>query len=88
MIADNPPLVSPFNKSAAISGSQVTVGWTVGSGVELPLANNWTWKVEYLYIDFGDLNLSGAAPAGNVTASTSFVDHVVQATLNYHFMTY
>ena len=27
-------------------------GWTVGGGVEHQLAANWSWKIEYLYMDF------------------------------------
>jgi len=30
------------------------LGWTVGAGVEAPVAPHWTAKVEYLYSRFGD----------------------------------
>lgn len=29
-------------------------GWTIGSGVEAALGGNWTGKIEYLYLNFGN----------------------------------
>jgi outer membrane immunogenic protein len=43
------------------SDSATKVGWTIGAGVENALSGNWSWKVEYLYMDLGSVtaNLSG-----------------------------
>jgi outer membrane immunogenic protein len=41
--------------------STTKVGWTIGAGVENALSSNWSWKIEYLYMDLGSVtaNLSG-----------------------------
>jgi len=38
--------------------SDTMTGWTVGGGVELALAQNWSVKAEYLYIDLGDMDVT------------------------------
>jgi outer membrane immunogenic protein len=38
-------------------GGQDRVGWTVGTGIEWGLWQNWSVKAEYDYIDFGYGNL-------------------------------
>ena len=40
-----------FIFSGSESGMQV--GWTVGTGGEYALSNNWSVKIEYLYVDLG-----------------------------------
>jgi outer membrane immunogenic protein len=35
------------------TGGQDRVGWTVGTGIEWGLWQNWSIKAEYDYIDFG-----------------------------------
>jgi outer membrane immunogenic protein len=74
-----------FNQTTVLGGSKVKVGWTLGGGVEAPLANNWTWRLEYLYIDLGTLALSYPT---SVTTSTKFTDNIVRLGLNYHFAGY
>ena len=77
-------------------GSNTKVGWTVGAGFEYMIAQNWSLKTEYLYVDLGkdDLNLGalgaiggGGGPfpvgAGGITEQTRM--HVVRAGVNYHF---
>lgn len=46
--------------------STTKVGWTVGAGVENAFAGNWSWKVEYLYVDLGNVtaNVSGGLGTG------------------------
>jgi outer membrane immunogenic protein len=41
-------------------------GWTVGAGAEAAIDNNWSVKLEYLYMDLGDVG-SSSASATNVT---------------------
>jgi outer membrane immunogenic protein len=43
--------------SAASSASTVRTGLVVGVGVEQMLTQNFTWRVEYLYEDFGDFTV-------------------------------
>ena len=65
------------------------------------LPANWTWKLEYLYLDLGSLDavtsfagniafqgvtISGTAPiTGTITTHTHFRDNIVRVGLNYKF---
>jgi outer membrane immunogenic protein len=64
-------------------------GWTAGGGVEGQLTGKWTWKVEYLYMDFGTINYAFAEPPplapGNVTQALRVTDSVVRGGVNLHF---
>jgi len=68
------------------SHSTTKTGWTVGTGVEYAITNNWTFKSEYLYTDLGktkgyaDL---GSANRGDVSSDVKF--HTVRVGLNYKF---
>ena len=63
------------------SGTQI--GWTVGGGIEAAIAPNWTAKVEYLYVNLGNLNCTAAGClAGNTLNVT---ESVVRAGINYKF---
>ncbi len=42
------------------SNDATSVGFTVGGGVEGVLAYNWTWKIEYLHIDLGNVTTTFA----------------------------
>ena len=74
-------------------GSKTKVGWTVGAGFEYMIAQNWSFKTEYLYVDLGkdDLDLGalgafGGLPVpGGVTFTEQTRFHVVRAGVNYHF---
>jgi outer membrane immunogenic protein len=72
------------------SGSSWTLpmnmGWTVGAGAEAALGNNWSFKVEYLYMDLGNVGGSSAtvAPTSYVF-NTKFTDNIVRVGLNYKF---
>jgi outer membrane immunogenic protein len=37
-----------------LSESHASAGWTIGAGAEMGLAQNWTAKIEYLYVDLSD----------------------------------
>jgi outer membrane immunogenic protein len=41
--------------------STLKAGWTIGAGVENAISANWSWKIEYLYMDLGSItsNVSG-----------------------------
>jgi opacity protein-like surface antigen len=58
------------------------------------LPPNWTWKLEYLYLDLGSIDTATpfAAPsifnvvtAGTFTTHTHFTDNIVRVGLNYQF---
>lgn len=86
--------LSGFNGNGgvvAVSGSstETRLGWTVGAGVEGKITQNWSAKLEYLYMDLGrydSLSLS-LAPASLIGArvSSHFTDHILRAGINYQF---
>lgn len=64
--------------TAAASGSETKVGWTVGAGLEYGFTPNLSAKAEYLYVDLGK---SSVAPGDNVDITT----HLLRAGLNWRF---
>ena len=40
--------------AAALSETNMHVGWTAGAGIEVGLTPNWSAKAEYLYVDLSD----------------------------------
>jgi outer membrane immunogenic protein len=66
--------------------SSVDVGWTLGGGVEAALAQNWTVRAEYLYVQT-NASLSGSigVVGGTVNESGTVKDSIVRAALNYKF---
>ena len=70
------------------------VGYAAGGGVEGSFPNwsnwnlrNWTWKVEYLYLDLGTLSGSGFDTdfSGTYTYSARFTDNILRFGVNYNF---
>jgi outer membrane immunogenic protein len=43
--------------TAAWDGSKTLTGWVVGGGVEYMFNPNWIARLEYLYENFGDVNV-------------------------------
>ena len=78
-----------FPSLALTSATTTRAGWTAGGGVEGHLAGQWTWKVEYLYLDFGRTNFAFAEPAGfapgTVTQSLRVTDNVARFGVNWYF---
>lgn len=66
----------------AFSESQTRVGWTVGAGLEKKFNQNWSGKLEYLYVDFGTKTYFGGAANG---VDVSFHDHIFRGGFNYAF---
>ena len=59
--------------------SQSAVGWTVGVGAEVGIYQNWTAKIEYLYVNLSsnDYTLTGA--------KNGLDFGTVRLGVNYHF---
>jgi outer membrane immunogenic protein len=53
-------------------------GWTAGAGVEFALAQNWTAKAEYLFVD-----IPNASIAADVSAK--FTESMARVGVNYKF---
>jgi outer membrane immunogenic protein len=73
-------------------------GWTVGAGVETRLGGGWSAKLEYLYVDLGNVTDTfpiainpafGAAfiNGGSASSTNTFhvTDNIIRAGLNYKF---
>jgi outer membrane immunogenic protein len=75
--------------SVAFSSSQSHSAWVLGVGVEAALVGNWTWKIEYLYLDTGTITNNYTIPAGlgggTITVGDRVKDNVVRLGLNYRF---
>ena len=75
--------------SAGLNLSASKVGWTAGVGVEFALVDNWTAKVEYLYIDTGTISGTATVPAslggGSLTETAAIRDNVFRIGVNYRF---
>jgi outer membrane immunogenic protein len=70
------------------SADKTLWGWTVGTGVEYALTENWSAKLEYNYLDFGDNTLSFPVPIpriGAVDVDTTTSLHTVKFGVNYRF---
>jgi outer membrane immunogenic protein len=63
------------------STTETEVGWTAGAGIEAMLGRNWSWKVEYLYVDFGRSDIF-FAPTG-ITATNEI--HIARLGVNYRW---
>jgi outer membrane immunogenic protein len=70
--------VGPFSASNTYSG------WTVGGGLEYAFLNNWSAKLEYLHINFGDGPVAAVVPGTNIAAGR-LKDDIVRVGLNYKF---
>lgn len=64
-----------------LSTEDSNIGWTAGGGAEWAFAPHWTAKVEYLYVDSGDIeifNIGGVAVNGRIE------DNIVRGGINYY----
>ena len=61
-------------------------GWTVGTGIEWGFANNWSAKVEYNYMDFGDKDITLTnAVFGSAVVNVDQQIHAIKFGINYRF---
>jgi outer membrane immunogenic protein len=59
-------------------------GWTGGAGAEYAFMDNWSAKIEYLYVDLGKATCDATCSGSNPITAT-FKSNVVRAGLNYKF---
>jgi outer membrane immunogenic protein len=85
--------VNPFGNlnsttTTSLSSSATNVGYAVGAGIAgaFPNSSNWTWKLEYLYLDLGSVSLAGTERTlGTYNWSTRITDNIVRVGVNYRF---
>ena len=63
--------------------SKTKTGGAVGGGLEYAVSRNWSWKVEYLYMDFGHVTTVTSDPL--VTVENRDHVHTVKLGVNYRF---
>lgn len=73
--------------SAVLSTNTIRWGWSVGAGVEAAIADHWTAKLEYLYIDLGNVTdtLVGIAPITPIATRSHVTDNIVRVGVNYRW---
>ena len=54
-----------------LSWGSTRAGWTVGAGAEAAIDRNWSVKLEYLYMDLGNIGSSGATATGVVNQANT-----------------
>jgi high affinity Mn2+ porin len=59
------------------------IGWTAGAGVEAPIADRWTAKLEYLYSGFGAQNVAFTGNGASFRSDLRLQE--LRFGLNYHF---
>ena len=64
-------------------------GWTAGAGIEWAFADNWTTKVEYLFVDLSNTTCNTTASCGIDLAaandSIKFTESMIRAGVNFKF---
>jgi outer membrane immunogenic protein len=78
-------LVSTATGLVTQTGDSDRWGWVVGVGAEYMFAPNWSAKVEYNYMDFGNKSLTIAGTGGTTIESLRQEVQVVKAGINYRF---
>jgi len=71
--------------TASGSAGNTNVGWTVGAGVEYAFLNNWSAKLEYLYVDLGTASCAAATCGVATDIDVGLTANIVRAGLNYRF---
>jgi outer membrane immunogenic protein len=71
------------NTSGTSFQSKSEPGWTAGAGVEVAFADNWTARVEYLFVDLENASLA-ATPTGS-TMAVKFDANLIRLGVDYKF---
>lgn len=78
--------------AASFSSSTTKVGWSAGAGIEGAFADNWSARLEYLYVDLGTVSGSLTTPVIALSGAPLVVgyrshitDNILRFGVNYHF---
>jgi outer membrane immunogenic protein len=73
-------------RATCVSDSSDVWGWTFGVGIEWTAWDNWSFKAEYLHVDFGTPQFINP-PVGNlVTRNVAVTDELFRVGVNYHIL--
>ncbi|SFZ81861.1 outer membrane immunogenic protein [Devosia enhydra] len=61
--------------------SQTHIGWTIGAGVDVAVADNVSLNLEYRYSDYGD----AVYDTGGINPTIALTSHAIRAGVNFHF---
>jgi outer membrane immunogenic protein len=83
-------ITAPCGPGLVDASQRVGWGYQLGAGLEYALAESWTVKAEYAYMDFGSTTISGTAEGvgfeGNsVRVDSDLVLHAFKVGMNYRF---
>jgi outer membrane immunogenic protein len=70
---------------ALASGSETKLGWAAGLGVEHAFAQNWSAKLEYLYVCLGRIDEGSPCTTSVFASNVSIKQSVVRLGINYKF---
>jgi outer membrane immunogenic protein len=75
-------------KFGNFTDDQTRWGYAVGGGIEAKIAQGWTLKGEYLYVDFSSQGYFNPAPTAaiNIRSDVPVYSHILRLGLNYHFL--
>ena len=74
-----------LNPPSTFDGT-IEAGWVVGGGLEYAFAQNWTAKVEYLFVDLPNISCTTVGNCGGAAGSiVSFNESIIRAGLNFKF---
>lgn len=80
-VASVPPIPAAAGTVETVNNART--GWTAGAGIEWGISQNWTARVEYLYLDFGTAN--SVFPLSNRQQTTSSSMNIARVGVNYKF---
>jgi outer membrane immunogenic protein len=77
-------LVSTVNVAGTTANTTFTHGaWTAGGGLEAAITEDLSARVEYLYVDTGNINVAQVVGAPVVTVTGRLQDNLVRVGVNY-----
>jgi outer membrane immunogenic protein len=76
-----PPI--PAVAGTAETASNTRTGWVAGAGVEWGITQNWTARIEYLYLDLG--SVTSVFPISNRQQVSTLTMNVARFGVNYKF---
>lgn len=67
-----------------VTNASTEIGWTAGAGIEAAFADNWTARIEYLFVDLSDGSCTTACGAPP-NQSVQFNENLVRAGVDFKF---
>jgi outer membrane immunogenic protein len=68
-------------------GRDTVSGWTIGAGLEGAVGGNWSWKVEYLFADFGNPVVNWPGLPATEAVRHDLTEQILRVGINYRFAT-